>query len=190
MDNESLNGNNTMITNEDNEDNVNMHLDNLRSMDISEKDSESMLLQNLDVNIDFDLAQKEWRKNKYLNHGTQIWRYYDNRHRYYKTSHVTYPAHTARCGYINPETGKKCTEKSYLKNVKYVKYDVDVLDGIFCWYHKRLKKQITKEIITQRNTYDEILSNTYLPSQLAKPTVTVSHDIMIPSGTTNISRIN
>jgi hypothetical protein len=104
---------------------------------------------DLPIHINFDLSSKKWRENKCKIHNSHIdtfWKYYDNRHKKYITRPMTYIAHTPRCSRINPETGQKCHNKSYFTKQQrasaelsiYIEMmDVDVLDGIYCWLHKK-----------------------------------------------------
>ena len=105
---------------------------------------------DLPVDINFDLASQKWRANKFRQRGSQSWRYYDNRHKQYLTRPMEYPAHTPRCSHINNKTGRKCGKKSYFTRRQreneelgelIQNMDVDVLDGIYCWLHKKYEKQ-------------------------------------------------
>jgi hypothetical protein len=108
---------------------------------------------DLSVDINFDLASQKWRANKFRPRGSQSWRYYDNRHKQYLTRPMKYLAHTPRCSHINDETGQKCGKKSYFTRqqreseelgVLIQNMDVDVLDGIYCWLHKKYEKKDTE----------------------------------------------
>jgi hypothetical protein len=64
---------------------------------------------------------------------------------------MEYPAHAPRCSHLDPKTGEKCNRKSYFtKRQKECEelgkliqmMDVDVLDGIYCWLHKKHEKKL------------------------------------------------
>lgn len=103
-------------------------------------------------------------------------RYYDNRHLGYKTSQISYTAHTPRCGYINPETQIKCQHKSYFTKTHKTELinnglinDVDYLDGTFCWFHKKYESEWRKK--TDKLALAAKLSSTLhlLPEDLQQP---------------------
>jgi len=121
----------------------------------------------LAVNIDFANASTAWRANKYRLANSNSWRYYDKRHLGYRTPPISYPAHKPRCGYIIPGTNTKCHHTSYFtkthKNELIVSgliNDVDYLDGLFCWQHKKYEatsqiqsSEITAELAKIRLTH-------------------------------------
>lgn len=117
---------------------------------------------DLPVIIDFTKASLLWRANKYRPANSQSWKYYDGRHLDYKTPQKCFPAHSPRCGYVNPATAKKCNHKSYFNKTHKNELtqsgminDVDVLDGTYCWFHKKIE-HTEKEQVAQL-TVDTLL---------------------------------
>lgn len=97
----------------------------------------------LAVDIDFDYASQQWKANK-IRQTNGTYRYIDNRHKLYLTRPQCTLSHKPRCGWLDPTTGKKCAHVSYFTEADKGKYwaliskmDVDVLDGIYCWVHKK-----------------------------------------------------
>lgn len=129
---------------------------------------------DLSVNIDFDKASLAWRANKYRPRNSNSWRYCDNRHLGYKTAQISYPAHTPRCGYINPATNIKCNHKSYYTKTHKTELissgrinDVDYLDDTFCWLHKKYESKWRQNIA--KLTLAAKTTRCLLPEYLPQP---------------------